>query len=358
MDKRISFLESKYKYLLNKNIYLNSISKHQAKRSFDCVLSAACACGTKNFRKNKFHNEVGFMKNWNGVSLFLDGFINSNFLDYKSNFNVALIQESKAIRPDLYRIIYDLENEFDLILTHDPEIIINFENKARYIPGDSISIGSQFFGVDKKKKVKDISFNFSNKLISPGHKLRHVISNKSFIKNNNLVEKLGSGPQGKYVEEKGEMLFPYKFSIIIENSSYSNYFTEKILDCFISGTVPIYWGSNSIGDFFDCNGILEFNSISKLEEHINNISKNPLKYYENIYSSVKSNFFKAQKYLYYDDIYLLEILDFIDNKYGLNEKIDWFSLKEDCYFSNPNKLQRKFSNKLRSKLKFINFSKK
>ena len=54
MHERISYLESKYKYLLDTNLYLNSISKHQAKRSFDCVLSAACACGTKNFRRNKY----------------------------------------------------------------------------------------------------------------------------------------------------------------------------------------------------------------------------------------------------------------------------------------------------------------
>ena len=347
MDERISLLESKYKSLLNKDLYLNSISKHQAKRSFDCVLAAACACGTKTTRKNKFHKEVGFMKNWNGVSLFLDGFINSNYLDFKSDFNVALIQESKAIRPDLYRTIYELEKEFDLILTHDPEIIINFENKARYVPGDSITIGSQFHGVDKIKKIKDISFNFSDKLISPGHKLRHIISKKSFIKNNNLIDMLGSGPQGKYVEEKGEMLSPYKFSIIIENSCYEHYFTEKILDCFISGTVPIYWGSSSIGDFFDSEGILNFNSIVELEEYINDISKNPMEYYESIYSAVISNFSKAEKYLYYDDIYHLEILDFIDNKYGIDKKIDWFSLKKDCYFSNPNSLRRKISNTLK-----------
>ena len=61
-----------------------------------------------------------------------------------------------------------------------------------------------------------------------------------------ILHRLGSGPQGIRIVEKGEMLKPYHFSICIENTEYSDYFTEKILDCFASGVIPIYWGTKNV----------------------------------------------------------------------------------------------------------------
>jgi hypothetical protein len=46
------------------------------------------------------------------------------------------------------------------------------------------------------------------------------------------------------------------FSVSIENGSYSSYFTEKILDCFATGTIPVYYGSPDISSFFNPKGII------------------------------------------------------------------------------------------------------
>jgi len=43
----------------------------------------------------------------------------------------------------------------------------------------------------------------------------------------------------------------------MENDSVPNYYTEKITDCFATGTVPIYWGATNIGDYFDERGIIK-----------------------------------------------------------------------------------------------------
>lgn len=51
-------------------------------------------------------------------------------------------------------------------------------------------------------------------------------------------------------------LFDSMFHIAIENISMRNYFSEKILDCFQSRTVPIYIGCTNIGDFFNIDGII------------------------------------------------------------------------------------------------------
>jgi len=46
------------------------------------------------------------------------------------------------------------------------------------------------------------------------------------------------------------------FSIVIENARYPKYYTEKVTDCFATGTIPIYYGDKSICEDFDCNGII------------------------------------------------------------------------------------------------------
>ena len=53
-----------------------------------------------------------------------------------------------------------------------------------------------------------------------------------------------------YLEDKSDGLIPYMYSIAIENSISKNYWTEKISDCFLSWTVPIYAGHESTARLF------------------------------------------------------------------------------------------------------------
>jgi hypothetical protein len=47
------------------------------------------------------------------------------------------------------------------------------------------------------------------------------------------------------------------FSIVIENDKYETYFTEKLTDAFVTGTIPVYWGAPDIGKVFNMDGIIE-----------------------------------------------------------------------------------------------------
>ena len=51
------------------------------------------------------------------------------------------------------------------------------------------------------------------------------------------------------------------FSVAIENAKYDDYFTEKILDCFASGTIPIYYGTDNISNYFNSNGIIKLKDL-------------------------------------------------------------------------------------------------
>ncbi len=58
--------------------------------------------------------------------------------------------------------------------------------------------------------------------------------------------------------DKSEGMVPYMFQVVMENAQADFYYTEKITDCFATGTVPIYWGSDCIGELFDTDGIIRF----------------------------------------------------------------------------------------------------
>ena len=61
----------------------------------------------------------------------------------------------------------------------------------------------------------------------------------------------------EYILDKSDGLAPYMFSVAMENCRVSLYYTEKLTDCFVTGTVPIYWGSDDIGEIFDEKGIIK-----------------------------------------------------------------------------------------------------
>lgn len=53
---------------------------------------------------------------------------------------------------------------------------------------------------------------------------------------------------GAFIEDKNAWLKNYKFNLCFENSSQKGYVTEKIIQAFAAGCVPIYWGDGSLCD--------------------------------------------------------------------------------------------------------------
>ncbi len=58
------------------------------------------------------------------------------------------------------------------------------------------------------------------------------------------------GRKIRFIEDKWEGLAPFRFSLAIENSREPHYWTEKISDCFLARTVPLYDGAPNIGSYF------------------------------------------------------------------------------------------------------------
>ena len=99
------------------------------------------------------------------------------------------------------------------------------------------------------EKTKLISLVCSDLTIIPGHKKRFALVNKLIGHFKDRLDVYGSG--FNYIEDKWDALAPYKYSIAIENSSIPGYFTEKISECYLAHTYPIYYGAPDIATYFD-----------------------------------------------------------------------------------------------------------
>lgn len=176
------------------------------------------------------------------------------------------------------------KNEFDLIIASDPTILNECENSVRFPFGDC------WVPVEEQKvhdKTKLLSIIASDKKYLPGHRIRHSVIN-------DIGDKMDIyGKCCKFVENKSDALKDYMFTICTENLQIDNWFTEKLIDCLRTGTVPIYWGSPNIGDYFNINGFIIVNSAEEIVDVVNNLTED--QYFSKL-EYIKENFITADKY--------------------------------------------------------------
>lgn len=97
-------------------------------------------------------------------------------------------------------------------------------------------------------KTKLISVITSNKAFTQGHLDRIQFVEKLKAYYGDELDVFGRGYRD--FDDKWDVLAPYKYHIVIENSSQSYYWTEKISDCFLAETFPFYYGCTNLGDYF------------------------------------------------------------------------------------------------------------
>lgn len=202
--------------------------------------------------------------------------------------------EPPSINIQNYQIAYSLRNRVNLIFSHTKEFLNQVSNSV-YCPWGSYFIKPQDHKVYTKLKNKTIIA--SSKTYAPGHKLRHEIISKFESKIDNI--RRGGTSHSKYQnagdEYKLNFIKDYRFSIEVENASIPGYFTEKILDCFRTGTVPIYYGDPLISDHFNMDGILTFSNLDELSHILDQANQ---KLYESKLDSIIDNYNRAENFLY------------------------------------------------------------
>ncbi len=180
---------------------------------------------------------------------------------------------------------------FYKILTRSENLLSKIDNGIFFLYVDTFIKDIDKLTINKSKLSSLIA---SNKKDLLGHKLRHKIVD--FINLNNLnVDIMGRGY--KPFENKKDGLSPYYYSVIIENIQEQNYFTEKLIDCFICETIPIYWGDPNIENHFDKRGMIICNSEKEIEFAIKSIN---IVEYESKLIFIEKNKQKAISYLNFE----------------------------------------------------------
>ena len=67
------------------------------------------------------------------------------------------------------------------------------------------------------------------------------------------------GGTGNWRQSKIEYLSRFRFTIAAESSAYPGYTTEKLVDAFLAGSIPIYWGDPLVDCDFDPRAFINFN---------------------------------------------------------------------------------------------------
>jgi hypothetical protein len=247
--------------------------------------------GNKGYSVHGKESEhIEWVKEGGEATFYIDNTINDGINDGRPGPKYLWLLESKHIKQGLVESIIDnkqlVEDTYETIFTHDQRLLA-LGDKYKWVP-------AQGFWIKEPKiyeKTKMISMIASNKRMCEGH-----------AKRLEWVERIGDqvdlyGRGFNEIADKEEGLCDYMFSVAIENGEYETYFTEKLLDCFATGTIPVYLGAPDIGDYFNKDGIIDLTEEFEVSEEI----------YHSKMDAIKENLEKAK------DMEVLE--DFIYRRY-------------------------------------------
>lgn len=191
--------------------------------------------------------------------------------DKEADYKILFLAEPLAILPTVNEDALRDSYEFDKIYTYDQSIL------DKYPQAELFEFGSSWLDFKdlKVSKTNNISFVTSSKNQTVGHQLRLDIF--EMLKSIDILNGLRyyAHISSKYSHDKSKEIPSFhqrrndffetaKFHIAVENSQQRNYFTEKVIDCFASKTVPIYYGCPNIGDWFSMDGIITFQDLDEL----------------------------------------------------------------------------------------------
>ena len=219
-----------------------------------------------------------------------------------TNRTIYIQVEPEAIHP----IDIPEDNNYFAILTFNDTVLRTFKNAYKYIFSFTLILPE-----DRNPPIESKQYLLTtlvgHKNITEAHQFRQIIyrhqmrlsmpicfyrtKDKPDINNNPII-----GPQG---HEKISM-FNAQFHLAIENSRQINYFTEKLCDCLVTKTIPVYYGCPNISDFFDITGwiIIEKIDFDELEEKIKLLTP---EYYMAHINIVEKNYEKVQQYIDLDE---------------------------------------------------------
>lgn len=159
---------------------------------------------------------------------------------------------------------------FDVIYTHDPQILAEDKRARAYVLGGT-RIHESDWGHRTTNTSAPISIVASPKRSLEGHQLRHQL-----IEVFDFPTLKAYGPEYNRIRQKFDALERSLFHVAIEPVKSPGYLSEHLLDAILTMNYPIYWGASketlaTLG--FSLDGMTVCESYGELVDAINRFSK-------------------------------------------------------------------------------------
>lgn len=177
--------------------------------------------------------------------------------------NICLLLEPRSMIGGAYDYVSLNSHLFSYIFTHDSQLLT--------LPNAHLLNWADVWLTTDSIKDKGISIVTSPKNWCSLHNARLELY-KYFL-NHPKVDCFYGDWNNKTIPniDARDYLEHYRYSIIIENDIDAEWYTEKILNCFATKTVPIYFGASKIRDKFNPDGVIFANDWRDIPDMINHL---------------------------------------------------------------------------------------
>lgn len=190
------------------------------------------------------------------------------FLNYDC---IKIVVLAENITPDFN--LYDYATGFDFLTYEDRYVripnYVYYRDSFRMAAEKHLNTDEFFLN---KKKFCNFVYSNTNSDRSRNDFYLALSEYKKVDAGGKIFNNIGGRIQNKYEFQKD-----YKFSIAFENSQKEGYTTEKIVQAWQAGTIPIYWGNTRVIEEFNPKAfinVFDFDSYESCIEYIKKVDQN------------------------------------------------------------------------------------
>ena len=218
--------------------------------------------------------------------------------------------------------LHSNQTKYDAIICHHSAQFIHHSLAISYYPSCTWIEPPYYESVNIEDKKYKISHMSGYKDWTVGHKIRKdlymnqmelqdfpIIFFRSSIKPhlpyincNPFISEETSATDHEGISRTAKVVLfsDFQFSIVIENTREKNCISEKIIDCLLMKTIPIYYGCENIHDIFDTTGwIMLETTESTHKELLTKLQDVDESYYMMYKDTIEKNYVIAKKYASY-----------------------------------------------------------
>lgn len=110
---------------------------------------------------------------------------------------------------------------------------------------------------DKKKRISVVC---STKARLPGHRARLALLQRLRDEFGDSIDLYGRG--FRPIGDKADVIAPYRYHLVLENSACPHFWTEKLADAYLGYALPIFSGCSNVTDYFSERSMVRLTDVA------------------------------------------------------------------------------------------------